>query len=117
MNRGRLFCAPEKIGLNSQNYQQILESYLPAFTRKIDWPTSAWKSVDDVPVGFVLMEALLDAFPVRLAAKNEGNKVCCFPIRCADNFDHCTGLVWFRRLEAYFKTELAPCRHSAFSDL
>ena len=33
-DRERLFCTPEKLGLNSQTLQQILESYLSTFNSK-----------------------------------------------------------------------------------
>lgn len=67
--RDPLYCTPQKLGMNSQNYQQILESYLPVLASKVQWPRGTWKSVDDVPLGFVLMEALMDAFPCDSAAK------------------------------------------------
>ena len=61
--RERIYCTPQKLGMNSQNYQQILESYLPTLARTVHWPSGNWKSADDVPVSFVLLEALIDAFP------------------------------------------------------
>lgn len=58
-----LFCTPDTLALNSDNYQQILESFLPIFQSRMHWPTKTWKSVDEVPIGFVLLGALIDAFP------------------------------------------------------
>jgi hypothetical protein len=61
--RDPLYCTPEKLGINAQNYQQVLESYLPTLNAKAHWPMGTWKSVEDVSVGFVLLEALMDGFP------------------------------------------------------
>lgn len=68
-HRERLFCVPEKLDLDSRNYQQILESFLPTLNSKVHWPLRTWKSVEEVPVGFVLIEALVDAFPCGAAPK------------------------------------------------
>jgi len=59
----RLYCVPEKLAVTSENYQQLIASFLPRLTRKVHWPLHNWQSVDEVPVGFVLLEALIDAFP------------------------------------------------------
>jgi hypothetical protein len=59
---GQLYCTPA-IGLDSQNYQSLLDAYLPKLASKMHFPTKTWKSIDDLPVGFVLVLALIDAFP------------------------------------------------------
>jgi hypothetical protein len=63
--RDRLYCAPEKLELNIDNYQQILESFLPnARTTFADiMKRGSFKSVDDLPLGLALLLALMDAFP------------------------------------------------------
>lgn len=64
MHRDRLYCQPEKLGMDAANYDQILESFLPKANQA--WnalKSKEWKSVEDVPVGFVLLMALIDAFP------------------------------------------------------
>jgi hypothetical protein len=67
--RERLFCAPQELGLNSENYHQILESFLPTLSKRIHGATVSWKSVEDVPFGYALMTALINAFPCGAPAK------------------------------------------------
>jgi len=67
-NHDRLYCQPEKIGLNGDNYDQILESFLPTMSTALKtMKSSTWKSIDDVPIGFVLVLALIDSFPCAAA--------------------------------------------------
>jgi hypothetical protein len=64
LHRNRLYCAPEELGMNSDNYDQILESFLPKMGEA--WRTlknKDWKTLDDVPAGFALLMALTNAFP------------------------------------------------------
>lgn len=76
-NRDRLYCTPENLGLNAANYDQILESFLPTASAALKatnaalkaTKTAVWKSIDEVPIGFVLLEALIDSFPCAAQAK------------------------------------------------
>jgi hypothetical protein len=38
-NHQQLFCVPGTLGLNADNYQQILEDYLPTLQTRLRWPT------------------------------------------------------------------------------
>ena len=59
-----LYCQPEKLTLGVDNYAQVLESYLPTLEKNIKSSSQkGWKTVDDVPLGFALLQALQDAFP------------------------------------------------------
>jgi hypothetical protein len=68
--RDMLYCQPEKLILGPDNYDQILESFLhtPGIALSALTPMM-FKSVDDVPVGFALLQALIDAFPCGGATK------------------------------------------------
>ena len=58
------------LGLNAANYDQILESFLPAASAALNTVNlKVWKSIDEVPIGFVLLEALTDSFPCGAVAK------------------------------------------------
>ena len=63
--RDRLYCAPEKLELNLDNYQQILESFLPNAQGSFEeiMKRGSFKSVDEMPLGLALLLALMDAFP------------------------------------------------------
>jgi hypothetical protein len=66
LHHNRLFCVPDKLALDSVNYDQILESFMPTLettAQKIKSPSGSWKSADDIPVGFALVLAMIDAFP------------------------------------------------------
>ncbi|MBZ5611786.1 MAG: hypothetical protein LAP38_26295 [Acidobacteriia bacterium] len=64
-HRQQLYCSPKDLGLNADNYHQLLESFLPTLTQMVHWPygTLKWKSVEDMPVGAVLLTALIHTFP------------------------------------------------------
>jgi hypothetical protein len=61
-----LFCAPEKLGLDAKNYQQLLETFLPV-ARKMKLAIST--PVDEMSVANLLAFALIDAFPCNKGAK------------------------------------------------
>jgi hypothetical protein len=52
-SREPLFCAPEKMALQTANYEQILESFLKRRS----------PNLENAPLGMVLLFALKDAFP------------------------------------------------------
>lgn len=70
-HRDRLYCAPEKLGMDADNYDQILESFLPTMNEL--WKTmkykEAWRTIDDLPIGLALLSALVDAFPCAAGPK------------------------------------------------
>ena len=69
-NHDRLYCTPENLGLNATNYDQLLESFLPTASAALKTAkVTVWKSIDEVPIGFVLLEALVDSFPCGPGAK------------------------------------------------
>jgi hypothetical protein len=61
---------PEGLTLDFENYDQILEAFLPKFGMLVgSTKQKPFKSVDEAPVGLVLLYALADAFPCRAEMK------------------------------------------------
>jgi hypothetical protein len=60
-NRQRLYCAPENLALNADNYEDMLDRHIAKLAK-----TVTQEKLDGSFIGLVLLRALIETFPCKV---------------------------------------------------